>query len=291
MRLHLIDGTYELFRAHYTPRPDVLSPKGKTIKATSGLMGSLVALLHNPDEAVTHIAVAFDHPIRSFRNDLFKGYKSEEGVEKELLAQFDLAEEATRALGIVAWPMDRFECDDALATAAARFGPKAEQVRIMTPDKDLAQCVKGKKGVLVDRSREKEIDEAGVHEKFGVGPESIPDLLALVGDSADGIPGLDGWGAKGAATVLAHFKHLEKIPDDPAQWKIKVGRAESLAATLKAERKEAMLYRQLATLVTDVPLREKLEGLKWKGVPQKPFEALCDQLGLRSIKTRPTRWA
>jgi 5'-3' exonuclease len=289
-RLHLVDGTYELFRAHFTPRPEVTSPSGQSIKATSGWLSSLLALLHDPGEGVTHIAVAFDHPIRSFRNDLFAGYKSEEGVEKELLAQFDLAEEACRVAGVVAWPMDRFECDDALATAATRFASQVKQVRLLTPDKDLAQLVRGSKVVMVDRARQKELDEPGVIEKFGVEPASIPDLLALVGDDTDGIPGLDGWGAKGAATVLRAYRHLERIPADSAKWSVKVARAPTLAATLTAQRDDALLYRKLATLMTDVPLKDSLDALRWEGVPRKPFEAFCDRLGFRSIKMRPKRW-
>jgi len=290
MRLHLVDGTYELFRAHFSPRPGHTAPGGKDVKATVGLMSSLLALMHDPREAVTHVAVAFDNPIRSFRNALFAGYKTEEGVPSELLAQFDLAEEAVRALGITAWSMKDHEADDALATAAARWASKVEQVRILTPDKDLGQCVRGKKVVQVDRRQEKEFDEDGVRAKLGVPPASVPDLLALMGDDADGIPGLPGFGEKGASALLSAYGHLEKIPADPATWTVRPRGADKLAATLRQHREDALLYRRLATLVTDAPLKESLAELAWAGVPRAPFESLCDRLGLTSLKSRPKRW-
>ncbi|HZI08407.1 MAG TPA: flap endonuclease, partial [Archangium sp.] len=189
MRLHLVDGTYELYRAHFSPRPGATAPDGRDVKATVGLVSSMLALLHEAEEAVTHIALAFDNPIRSFRNDLFAGYKSEEGVPPELLAQFDLVEEAARALGLTVWSMKDFEADDALATAATRWAGQVEQVRLLTPDKDLGQCVRGRKVVQVDRKQQKELDEDAVRARLGVAPASVPDLLALVGDVADGIPG------------------------------------------------------------------------------------------------------
>lgn len=291
MRLHLVDGTYELFRAHFSPRPEHRAPGGQPLKATAGLLASLLALLHDEAEAVTHVAVAFDHPIRSFRNDLFEGYKTEEGVPVELLAQFTLAEEATRALGVAAWPMDRFEADDALATAAARWKDEAEQVRILTPDKDLAQCVLGSRVVQVDRRREHVYDEAGVRAKWGVPPGSIPDLLALIGDSADGIPGLQGFGEKGAAMLLSAYGHIEDIPTAPAEWSVKPRGAERLSQTLEAQREDALLYRRLATLVTDAPLTGSLADLAWRGVPRERFEVLCDACGLTTLKKRPRRWA
>jgi 5'-3' exonuclease len=291
MRLHLVDGTYELFRAHFSPRPGHTAPDGKDAKATVGIMSSLLALLHDKAEAVSHIAVAFDNPIRSFRNDLFAGYKTEEGVPPELLAQFDLAEEATRALGITVWSMKNHEADDALATAAARWAKEVEQVRLLTPDKDLGQCVRGKKVVQVDRRQEKELDEDAVRAKFGIPPASIPDLLALVGDDADGIPGLPGFGEKGASALLSAYGHLEAIPEDPAKWKARPRGADKLAATLREHRGEALLYRKLATVVTDAPLKETLAQLEWAGVPRAPFEKLCDRLGLTTLKSRPKRWA
>ena len=199
MRLHLVDGTYELFRAHYGRRPGHADPQGRDVKATVGLTASLLALLHDPGEQVTHLAIAFDNPVESFRNDLFAGYKTGEGLEQEILAQFDLAEEAAAALGIAVWSMARFEADDALATGAARFRDAVAQVRLLTPDKDLAQAVRGRQVVQVDRLREREIDEAAVRARRGVAPASIPDWLALVGDAQDGIPGIPGFGEKTAA--------------------------------------------------------------------------------------------
>ncbi|WP_309889797.1 5'-3' exonuclease H3TH domain-containing protein [Archangium sp.] len=291
MRLHLVDGTYELFRAHFSPRPGHSSPGGQDVKATVGLVSSMLALLHEPEEAVTHIALAFDNPIRSFRNDLFAGYKSEEGVAPELLAQFDLVEEAARALGLTVWSMKDFEADDALATAAARWAGQVEQVRLLTPDKDLGQCVRGRKVVQVDRKQQKELDEDAVRAKLGVAPASVPDLLALVGDVADGIPGLPGFGEKGASALLGAYGHLEAIPDDAASWTVRPRGADKLAATLRANREDALLYRKLATLVTDAPLAESLKDLAWAGVPRERFLALCDKLGLTTLKTRPKRWA
>jgi 5'-3' exonuclease len=290
MRLHLVDGTYELYRAHFSPRPGHAAPDGRDVKATVGLMSSLLALMHDPQEAVTHVAVAFDNPIRSFRNALFAGYKSDEGVPPELHAQFDLAEEAVRALGITVWSMKDHEADDALATAAARWASKVEQVRLLTPDKDLGQCVRGKKVVQVDRRQEKEFDEDGVRAKLGVPPASVPDLLALMGDDADGIPGLPGFGEKGASALLSAYGHLEDIPVDPATWKVRPRGADKLAATLRQHREDALLYRKLATLVTDAPLKESLAELAWAGVPRAHFEPLCDKLGLTTLKSRPKRW-
>jgi len=262
MRLHLVDGTFELFRAHFSKRPARLSPDGRDVKATHGLAESMRALLRDPTEAVTHVAVAFDNPIRSFRNDLFAGYKTEEGVPAELLAQFDGAEEAVRALGMTVWSMRDFEADDALATAAARFQDQVEQVRILTPDKDLGQCISGRRVVQVDRIRGVEIDEEALRVRRGVGPGSIPDLLALVGDAADGIPGLAGFGERTAAALLARHVHLESIPADGASWPAGIRGASRLAATLSAEREAALLYRRLATLVRDVPIGEALDDLR-----------------------------
>jgi 5'-3' exonuclease len=290
MRLHLIDGTYELFRAHFSPRPGHSAPDGRDVKATVGLVSSLLALLHDDSEAVTHVAVAFDNPIHSFRNELFDGYKSDEGVPPELLAQFNLAEQAVQALGLTVWSMKEHEADDALATAAARWADAVKQVRLLTPDKDLGQCVRGQRVVQVDRRQEKVLDEDAVVAKLGVLPASVPDLLALVGDDADGIPGLPGFGEKGASTLLSAYGHLEDIPADAAQWKVRPRGAEKLAATLREYAEDARLYRTLATLVKDVPLRESLEDLAWKGVPRERYLALCDMLGLTTLKTRPRRW-
>jgi 5'-3' exonuclease len=278
-RLHLVDGTFELFRAHYSKRPDHRTPKGLPFKAVAGLVSSMTWLLRDPGEAVTHVAIAFDNPIRSFRNDLFDGYKTDEGVDPDLLAQFDAAEEATRALGMVVWPMDRYECDDALATGAARFRDQVDQVRILSPDKDMSQCIVGDRVVLVDRIRHTVLDQEGLKERRGIAPESIPDFLALVGDTADGIPGLAGFGEKSAALLLARFVHLEAIPDDASEWKVPIRSADRLAATLRAERENAMLYRKLATLATDVPIGETLEGLEYKGATPR-FNAWRKDVGI-----------
>ncbi|MBZ4336462.1 flap endonuclease [Corallococcus interemptor] len=293
MRLHLVDGTYELYRAHFSPRPGTTAPDGRDVKATAGVMDSLLALLHDEEEAVTHVAVAFDNPIRSFRNALFAGYKGDEGVPPELRAQFDLVEEAVSALGVRVWSMKDQEADDALATAAARWAGEVEQVRLLTPDKDLGQCVRGQRVVQVDRRQQKVVDADGVKAKLGVAPESVPDLLALMGDDADGIPGLPGFGAKGAAAVLQAYGHLEAIPDDAAEWTVKVRGADKLAATLKAHREDARLYRTLATLVEDAPLpgTASLADLEWKGVPEARFKAFCEGLGFKSLQRRPKRWA
>lgn len=291
-RLHLVDGTYELFRAHFSKRPEHTTPDGTKAKATLGLVYSLLFLLQEEkDEAVTHLAVAFDNPIRSFRNDLYAGYKTEEGVPEELLAQFDLAEEATRALGVTVWSMDRWEADDALATGAARFRDEVEQVRIMTPDKDLGQCLRGSRVVQVDRRRERVIDEPTLRAEKGVGPESIAELLALVGDDADGIPGVPGFGMKGAAALLGRYIHLEDIPKDYAQWGVKLRGADRLAAALAEHWEAALLYRKLATLVEDVPLKERLDDLRWQGVPRAAFLAWCEKMGASAtLRDRPQRW-
>jgi 5'-3' exonuclease len=279
MRVHLVDGTFELFRAHFSKRPDHHSHDGRDAKATLGVAHSLLALLQDPGEAVTHLAVAFDNPIRSFRNDLYAGYKSEDGVLPALLAQFDFVERATEALGIVVWSMDRWEADDALATAALRFAREVDQVRILTPDKDLGQSIVGQRVVQVDRIRRRVIDEAALVAQRGVAPESIPDWLALVGDSADGYPGLPGFGEKTASALLGVYAHIEAIPDRASQWPSSVRGGERLAATLAARRDEALLYRTLATLVRDVPLAEDLAALQWQGVPRPAFEAFCSELG------------
>ncbi|HLO31009.1 MAG TPA: 5'-3' exonuclease H3TH domain-containing protein [Anaerolineales bacterium] len=291
MKIHLVDGTYELFRNHFGAPPKK-APDGREVGATLGLLRSLLMLLTSP--GVTHVAVAFDHVIESFRNDLFAGYKTGEGVDPNLLAQFPLAEEAVSALGAVVWPMVEFEADDALGTAAARFkkNKTVEQIIICSPDKDLAQLVSGKHIVCWDRRRDLLIDEAGVVEKFGVHPQSIPDWLALVGDSADGYPGIPGWGAKSASIVLARYEHMESIPVDPAKWKLSTitpGRAASLTASLSEHREEALLYRELATIRQDVPLQEKLADLKWQGAYKRLME-FCHRLGDEKIPLRIPRW-
>src|SRR6266508_3395584 len=290
MNIHLIDGTYELFRNHFGAPPKK-APDGREVGATLGLLRSLSMLLTSPN--VTHVGVAFDHVIESFRNDLFAGYKTGEGVDPDLLAQFSLAEEAVSALGVVVWSMVEFEADDAIASAAKRFKKNklVEQIIIASPDKDLAQLVSDNKIVCWDRRREIIIDEAGVVEKFGVRPQSIPDWLAVVGDSADGYPGIPGWGAKSASTVLSRFEHLENIPEDPTKWKlssISSGRAASLAQSLASHRDEALLYRQLAALREDVPIQEKLSDLKWQGAYTR-LKKICHELGDEKIPLRIPR--
>jgi 5'-3' exonuclease len=295
MRLHLVDGTFELFRAHYSKRPGHRAPGGGDAKATVGLAASLVALLHDPQETVSHAAVAFDNPIRSFRNDLWHGYKSDEGVPRELLEQFGAAEEAARALGLTVWSMREFEADDALATAAARHRDAVEQVRILTPDKDLGQCLSASRVVQVDRVRGHVIDEAALLQRRGIRPESVPDFLALVGDAADGIPGLPGFGEKSAAALLARHVHLEAIPREPSQWPASVRGAERRAHALAAGWEDALLYRRLATLVATVPLSESLDDLRWPGIPRQLFEEWCAGLGAgrlhEAVRARPARWA
>lgn len=258
------------------------------VGATVGLMRTVLALLREP--TVTHLAVATDHVIESFRNEMFAGYKSSVGVDPALLAQFSLAEDALRAMGVVVWPMVEFEADDAIATAAARLAGVADQVRILSPDKDFAQCVTDDRIVLFDRRRGRSIGEADVRERFGVSPASIPDFLALVGDRADGIPGLPGWGVKSTATVLARYPHLEDIPEEAADWDVEPAGADRLAATLSDRREDALLYRRLATLRRDVPLVETLDDLEWKGVPKHPFEEMCERLGVKGLAARPHRW-
>jgi 5'-3' exonuclease len=275
MQVHLIDGTYELFR-HYYALPSVRDSKGQEVAAVRGVLASLMGMLGN---GVTHIGVATDHVIESFRNNLWPGYKTGEGVEPALLAQFPLLEEALSALGIVVWPMVEFEADDALAAAAAAAAndPRVERVIICTPDKDLAQCVRGTRVVQLDRRKNITRDELGVVAKFGVEPASIPDYLALVGDSADGFPGLSGWGAKSAAAVLARFNHLESIPSDGREWGVNVAGPKALSATLAANRDQAMLFRVLATLRIDIPVFDSVEQLEWKG-PTADFAPLAGRL-------------
>ena len=290
MRLHLVDGTYELFRAHFSRRPPH-APDGQDLKATVGFAASMLALLHDVKEDVSHVAVAFDNPIRSVRNDWYDGYKTDEGVSAELLAQFGPVEDAARALGMVVWSMDRYEADDALATGAARWRDRVEQVRVLTPDKDLAQTIVGRRVVTVDRMRDRVIDEEELWRKRGIRPASVPDWLALVGDAADGYPGLEGFGDKTAAALLRAFEHLEGIPLDPRSWPAEIRQADRLAATLAREMPDALLYRKLATLIDDVPLAESFEDLAWAGVPRQAFEAWCDRVASRDLRERPTRWA
>jgi len=291
VRLHLVDGTYELFRAHFAPRPGHRDASGRDVKATVGLAASLLALLESEEESVSHIAVAYDNPIESFRNDLFDGYKSGEGVPRELADQLDDAERAAAALGVAVWSMVRFEADDALATGAARFRDEVDQVRIMTPDKDLGQCVRGTRVVLIDRMRDRLTDEARLRKVRGVGPASIPDWLGLVGDSADGIPGIPGFGAKSAAAILAHYEQIEDIPTNASDWEVALRGAKRLAGNLAERREEALLYKRLATLAEDAPISESLAELQWRGVPRAAFAKFCDTMSADRLRGRPRRWA
>lgn len=285
--LHLLDATFELFRAFFA-MPSIRSPEGDEVGAVRGLIGSTLALLNEPD--VTHLGAATDHVIESFRNRLFSGYKTGEGIDPDLLAQFPLAEEALRALGVVVWPMIEFEADDAIATAAARFAERVDRVVILSPDKDLTQCVVDGRVLTYDRIRKITYDADAVKAKFGVEPPLIPDLLALLGDRADGIPGIRGWGKKSASLLLSRYGSIEAIPLDPERWDVRVPGRARLAAALADQYDDALLYRTLATLRTDVPLREDLADLAWQGVPRQPYEAFCARLGFRDLATRPSKW-
>ncbi len=274
MEVHLLDGTYELFR-HFYAVPSAIDAAGREVGAVRGVIGSVLAMMNS---GRTHIGVATDHVIESFRNQLWPGYKTGDGIDPALWSQFPLLEEALTALGVVVWPMVEYEADDALASAAALAAaePRVHRVVICTPDKDLAQCVSGTRVVqLIRRTREIR-DESGVVKKFGVMPESIPDYLALVGDASDGYPGLPGWGAKSTAAVLAKYLHLEAIPADPSTWGVNAANARALARTLQQERERALLFRELATLRGDLPLFDSVEALRWKG-PTPAFRALGRQ--------------
>ncbi len=273
MIVHVIDGTYELFRAYYGA-PKAIA-RGREVGAARGLLRSFAGLLRSGE--VTHVGCAFDHVIESFRNDLFAGYKTGEGVEPDLMAQFETAERVSAALGMATWAMVEHEADDALATAAHALAEIAHVV-IASPDKDLTQCVRGDRVITWDRMRNTRLDEAGVIAKFGVGPASIPDWLALVGDTADGIPGVPKWGAKSAAAVLARWKHVDAIPDDPARWEVNVRSAAALADNLRARREDAKLYRVLATLRTDSPIDVTPGALAWRGADASALGAICDEL-------------
>jgi 5'-3' exonuclease len=292
VQVHLVDATFELFRAFYS-RPPRRAPDGRPVNAVQGLIDSMLSLLREPD--VTHVGAATDHVIESWRNDLYPGYKSSAGVDPDLLAQFTDAERALDALGIPVWAMVEDEADDAIAAAVHRFGadPRVKQVVICSVDKDLGQLVDGDRVVLRDRIRKVTYDEAGIREKFGVAPASIPDYLALVGDSSDGFPGLPGWGAKSAASVLARFEHLEAIPDSPLDWELDLRNASRLAATLAEHRADAVLFRRLATLNADaeIGVTPTLETVEWHGVPRERFLALCDELGFDTVRERIHRWS
>jgi len=292
MQIHLVDATYELFRAHYAPRPPVRGRDGVVLSGVSGLCDQLLFLLR--EEGATHLACATDHVIESFRNDLFPAYKSSVGMDPELLAQFSIAEDAIEALGVVLWPEVEFEADDAIGAAAARFAaqPEVERIVICTPDKDMAQCVIDSRVVLRDRRRQITYDRDAVLEKWGVEPASIPDWLALVGDSSDGYPGLPGWGAKSAAAVLRRYGSIDEIPPRASDWDVKgVTGAVRLAAVLTEQRADALLYRHLARLRLDTPIpQQRPDELEWHGAPRATWEAFCDRWGLDRLRARPHRW-
>jgi 5'-3' exonuclease len=288
VKVHLVDGTYELFRAYFGA-PKALH-EGIEVGATRGIMRSLHSLLR--EDGVTHVGIAFDTVIESFRNDLFDGYKTSFGVPDDLMSQFPLAEQAAEALGVTTWRMVEFEADDALATFAARAASDTavDQVVICSPDKDLAQCVRGTHVVCLDRMRRKVLDEAGVIEKFGIPPASIPDWLALVGDDADGIPGVPRWGARSASMVLAQYGHVDAIPDEASKWRVNVRGSAALAESLRQHRIEVTLYRTLATLREDAPLTETVDDLRWQGARREDLTAFCATIGEEELIGRVERW-
>ncbi len=275
MNIHLIDGTYELFR-YFFAVPSSKNDSGQEIGAVRGVLTSVYSMI---EAGATHLGVATDHVVESFRNELYPDYKTSEGVAPELLSQFPILEEALQAMGVVVWPMTYFEADDALAAAAAKAArdDRVGQVFICTPDKDLAQCIVGSRVVQVDRRRSIVRDDAGVVEKFGVKPESIPDYLAVTGDTADGFPGIPGWGAKAAALALTQYAHLERIPKDWHDWHPSIRRARPLAEALFGAWQDALLFRTLATLRLDVPVFDSVDELLWKG-PRREFEGVCERL-------------
>ncbi|HSR44931.1 MAG TPA: 5'-3' exonuclease H3TH domain-containing protein [Acidimicrobiia bacterium] len=288
MQLHLLDATYELFRAYFGKRPTRTSPTGQDVTAVHGLIDSTLSLLREPE--VTHVAAFFDTVIESFRNELYDGYKTGEGIAEELFAQFPLAERSLEAIGVRVYRMDEFEADDGIAAAALRFTDEVDRVVMLSPDKDLSQVVVGHHIVAYDRLRQRLLDEAGVWEKFGVAPESIPDYLALVGDSADGIPGIPSWGAKSASLLLAEYRHIEQIPPDERSWRVTVRGAARLAENLRENIEDARLFRTLTTLRYDVPIEEDLQDLEWMGAPREEYLSLCEELGFESLQDRPHRW-
>jgi len=278
LKIHLIDGTFDLFRVYYA-MPSLTSPDGTEVGAVRGIVKTISKLLL--EEEVTHVACAFDHVITSFRNDLYDGYKAGNGVPRELLNQFDLAEEIVSYLGVVVWPMIDFEADDAIGSAVEKWHnhPEVEQIVVCSADKDFNQLVRGNRVVIFDRIRGILRNEISVEERFGIPPSLMPDYLALVGDSADGIPGIPHWGSKSASKVLSYYGKLENIPREAAQWQIKVRGSKLLSKTLNQNIENAVLFKKLASLKLDVPLRESLEDLQWRGVKEKELRSFCDQMG------------
>ena len=289
MKIHLVDGTYELFRSHFGQPPRV-APDGMPVSAVRGLIQSLLAMLRNPD--VTHIAVAFDSEVKSFRNEIFADYKDGSDTPDDLYDQFSLAERAVGALGITYWPMMEFEADDALGTAAVRYArdERVDQVLICSPDKDLSQVVSGDRIVCLDRRKGSIINENGVKQKYGILPHSIPDYLGLMGDSSDGIPGIPRWGAKASSTLLARYEFVEYIPKDYRLWDVSVRGAAGLSQSLEKHRSEAKLFKRLATLRMDAPVSEDVDELEWDGADSYLFPQLCYELGMRNLARSPTRW-
>jgi len=289
MKIHLVDGTYELFRAYYGV-PSALSPDGTEVGAVRGLVQTLLSLLRQDD--VTHVGCAFDSVVESFRNKMFSGYKTSDGMPEDIKNQFALAERAAKALGVVVWPMEEFEADDAIASAVHQWQDVSdvEQIIICSPDKDLAQMVIGTRVVLLDRRRRITIDEEGVKDKFGVLPDSIPDYLALVGDAADGIPGIPKWGAKTASTVLKRYTHIEAIPESHLLWDAEVRGAKTVAENLVTHKTDAFLYRELATLCVDVPILESIDDLKWVGANRSEYVELCNDMGFDGLASSPNQW-
>jgi len=285
MNVHLVDGTYELFR-HFFAVPAAKDVRGQEVGAVRGVLASVLSMI---EQGATHLGVATDHVVESFRNDLYPGYKTSEGVDPELLSQFPILEGALEAMGVVVWPMVEFEADDALASSAAKAAREdgVGQVLICTPDKDLGQCVVGTRVVQLDRMRNVVRDEAGVVAKFGVNPQSIPDYLAVVGDSADGFPGVSGWGQKAAALVLSRYPHLEDVPKDWRKWDPSIRRARGLAESLFSAWNDALLFRTLATLRLDVPVFDTVEDLRWRG-PRRSFEETCGRIKSPELLRRAT---
>ena len=285
MDVHLIDGTYELFR-HFFAVPSSKDAKGREIGAVRGVLTSVLSML---ESGATHVGVATDHVVESFRNELYLGYKTAEGVDPELLSQFPILEEGLQAMGVLVWPETQFEADDALASAAAKaaLDDRVHQVFVCTPDKDLGQCVRGSRVVQLDRRRELVRDEAGIEAKFGVKPESIPDYLAVVGDNADGYPGISGWGAKAAGAMLSRYIHLEDIPRDCHEWPSSIRGAARLSQSLFSHWDDALLYRMLATLRLDVPVFDSVDELLWKG-SRPNFEDFCRRIKAPDLLRRVT---